>query len=324
MGGVEYQYDGGVFGALAFVDGAGVGEAELVEFGAFKRDAAAVEVYFQALFFFVGHEDEAGVAVEDVFFVVVLELHDPVAGFPVGAEQGESAQAVVEQLLQVDVEDLGSQGAAMHGGEYLHVAYGGVFQAAGNFVADDDVELGKRFGGVVIRNKVEVAAAVQVGAVPLVDAVGIFGDVAAVALPVDAGEAHAGDFGAGEQFAQYASGAYAGELVVVAHEQEPGAGTQSAYEGGADPGVHHAEFVHHDAVGFERVFVVAFEDPAGGVDFEQAVQGAGFALAEFAHAAGGAAGGGGEQYGFFAGGAQVQYALERGGFAGAGAAGDDV
>jgi len=83
--GGEDDYGAGVFSALGFVDGDGVGEDELVGefFEGVGEWAEAVE-FDDGLGVLVGGvgvdaEDAADVAVEDVFVVVVAGLHDSIS-----------------------------------------------------------------------------------------------------------------------------------------------------------------------------------------------------------------------------------------------------
>ncbi len=79
---VDRHDDSLVFGALAFVDGAGVGEFDVLAFGFLEVDESAVEHHaHDCLIVEVGvefFEDETDVSVVDILVVVVTDLHDAV------------------------------------------------------------------------------------------------------------------------------------------------------------------------------------------------------------------------------------------------------
>ena len=114
MAGVEHHDDGGVFAALAFVDGAGVGELKFVEFLILVGDEFFVEEDGDFALFFVDAVDGADVAVEHVLVVVVLDLHDAVADAPFDADHLVARNARVQQVLQERVQLDDAEGAFAH------------------------------------------------------------------------------------------------------------------------------------------------------------------------------------------------------------------
>ena len=100
MAGIENHDDGGVFAALALVDGAGVGELQFVEFVVLVGDEFFVEEDGDFALFLVDAVDDSDVAVEYVFIVVVLDLHHAVADAPADADHLVAGHAWIQQVLQ--------------------------------------------------------------------------------------------------------------------------------------------------------------------------------------------------------------------------------
>ena len=72
--------DDGVLAALTFVDTDAIGEGDVAEFSAGKRMLIAIEISHEGAGFGINVGDDADIAVEKVFVVVVAELDDFVAG----------------------------------------------------------------------------------------------------------------------------------------------------------------------------------------------------------------------------------------------------
>lgn len=99
VAGIENHDDGGVFAALALVDGAGVGELQFVEFVVLVGDEFFVEEDGDFAFFLVDAVDDSDVAVKDVLVVIVLDLHDAVAHAPFDADHLVARNARVQEVL---------------------------------------------------------------------------------------------------------------------------------------------------------------------------------------------------------------------------------
>ena len=123
MAGIENHDDGGVFAALALVDGAGVGELQFVEFVVLVGDEFFVEEDGDFAFFFVDAVDDSDVAVKDVLVVIVLDLHDAVADAPFDADHLVAGHAWVQQFLQEWVQFDNAEGAFAHGDKNLQVGF---------------------------------------------------------------------------------------------------------------------------------------------------------------------------------------------------------
>ena len=78
VAGVENHDDGGVFAALALVDGAGVGQLQVLDFVSFVIHRLVVEKDRHGGLVLFDVEDNSHVAVEHVLVVVVGGLHHPV------------------------------------------------------------------------------------------------------------------------------------------------------------------------------------------------------------------------------------------------------
>ena len=108
-----------------FVDGGRVGRNQRVEFAEAVGDGAAVEAGGELASVGIDVVDVADVAVIDFLVVVVLDLHDLVAGREGPAEAFDLALAGgIERGLQFDIERAGADAAAVHRAQHLDVADG--------------------------------------------------------------------------------------------------------------------------------------------------------------------------------------------------------
>ena len=123
VAGIENHDDGGVFAALALVDGAGVGELQFVEFVILVGDEFFVEEDGDFAFFFVDAVDDSDVAVKDVLVVIVLDLHDAVADAPFDADHLVARNARIQQFLQEGVQFDDAERAFAHGDKNLQVGF---------------------------------------------------------------------------------------------------------------------------------------------------------------------------------------------------------
>lgn len=310
------------------MNGDGVGELELVEVDGFIGDVAvAFKSDVDGDGIKIDAEDVADVAVEGFFFVVVAGLDDFVAD----AEELVAAFDFefhfvrrVEGVLKKLVETAGAEFVDVHGGEDLDVADGieGVFGGEAVVAEVEDGLLEGEGIGFFEEEEVAVGAGFEVGEFALVDGVGGGDDAALRCLAEDFAEVDGGDFLAGDEILKDGAGSDGGELVGVADDEEMGAGGDGAEVLGHEGGVDHGGFVEDEEVAFEGSAVVVAPD-AVALEFEEAVHGGGVVTGAGGEALGGASGGGGED------GFDVfrredgEDAVDDGGFADAGAAGDD-
>ena len=142
MLGHDRDDDGGKFGALRLVDRGRVGERQLVDIRARIHDEPVVERHRQlALGRGSTRAHDPEFAVRDVPVVIVARLHDLVADpeGPAGARQAGGARRI-ERRLQVRVETMRSEHAAMHGAQHLNVADRIETEPARDAVADEGHE----------------------------------------------------------------------------------------------------------------------------------------------------------------------------------------
>jgi len=112
-------------------------------------------------------------------------------------------------------------------------------------------------------------------------------------------------------------------LIDIADQDEAGLEGQGAEEMAHEREVDHGTFIDNEQVAIQGIVFPA-EEPAGaGLDFEEAMDGAGREAGGFGESFGGAAGGGAEQATDFFGAEDEEEAIDERGFAYAGAAGDD-
>jgi len=307
---IENDNDGGVFAALALVDGAGVGEHEFFDFVGFVIDGLVIVKdgdFFGVLADFV---DDADVPVEHVLVVVVADLHHAVADAPVAACNLDAFLVWVQEVLQERVQFVDAERAFAHGRKQLHFGLRvdiDFFLDAVSDEARDDVF---RFVGGLVRQKVEVRAFDGRGANALVDFCRFVGDVVSAGLAENVLKAGARNLCATQQVVQHIASSHAGELVGIAHEYDSRVERSRFEERGGKPCIDHTEFIDDEQIALETVVRIAVELAGNRVHFEQPVDGARFFATAFSHAFGGAARGCGEAYAFFHLAGEVENSLE--------------
>ena len=147
------------------------------------------------LVFQVHCKDPSHVAVEDLFVIVVANLHHPVTGAvgpPAHLPLGQARFRRVERLLQPGIERLDPQVAAAHGGEHLDVVVRIEVKLARDALSDDLYHQISGFHRIFLAKEEEVGRipVVKLRHFPAVDAVGVGDDVAALRLPEDGVEAN--------------------------------------------------------------------------------------------------------------------------------------
>ena len=123
MARIENYDDGGVFAALALMNGAGVGELQFVEFVVLVGDELVVEENGDFALFLVDAVDDSDVAVEHVLVVIVLDLHDAVAHAPADADHLVARNTWIQQVLQERVQLDDAEGTFAHRNENLQVGF---------------------------------------------------------------------------------------------------------------------------------------------------------------------------------------------------------
>ena len=219
--GVHDDNYGGVFAALRFVDGGGVGEHQFVQIAGAILYRTAVEQHRHGARGGVDPGDKAHIAVVHVFVVVVPKLHHPVAFAErkrPAHQPGRMGAVFAQRLLEAIVEVVGAERIAPHGGQDLHVGKRIEAELAGDALGHEfDYALDAGFG-VVDAHKVEVALAMaDFQGLPGVDVVGVAHDKPRLVLAENHIEPRAGDFARGDEVAQDIAGAHAGELIGIAN-----------------------------------------------------------------------------------------------------------
>ena len=262
------------------------------------------------------------------YLVVIAHLHHFV---PHPEDPGRALQLRlallwrVEQGLQLRVEGLGAGGAELRGAEHLNILHRielvAAGQTGGHKVADQ--LLGCVAVGFEEEEIVRLSALFQRFARD--DVVGILHDEALSGLPEYLVEADRRHQPGADDLAEDIARADAGQLVGVAYHNNTAAVPQGRNEGLEQLDVHHTHLVEDDDVALEQVLIVVDEadHAAGVVHFQQAVDGGGFPARQLAQTLGGAACGSTEGYPFGLVLQQLQDGVDRGGLAGAGAAGED-
>ena len=190
---------------------------------------------------------------------LVADAEHPAAGPPFGlafAMRGEV-------LLKQGVQRAGAGGAAVHGGEDLHVAAGVEAELRGDAgVGDVDGESGGGVG-VVAGEQEEVGQSLEQGWAAGVDAVGVGDHAGLGGLTEDLGQPYPGDAGGGEEVSQDFAGADGGKLVDVADEQQMRAGWYGFDELVGQDQVEHGGLVDDEQVDVEGVVAVVGGVAAG-------------------------------------------------------------
>jgi hypothetical protein len=112
----DRHHDGGVFRALALVDGRRIGRHQGVELAKAVGDRTPIETGGEFAVVRLNTVHVADVAVIDLFVVIVLDLHDLVAGRECPAEPLDLAFARrIQRRLKLDVEGAGADTASVAG-----------------------------------------------------------------------------------------------------------------------------------------------------------------------------------------------------------------
>ena len=118
---IQHENDGGVFATLTLVNGTGVGERKLVQFIAFIADQMAFKVDGHFLIVLHKGDDFSHIAVENVLFVIVPELHHAVATAPGNALRFKFLGRIVQKLLQKSVQFDCTERPLVHRHEHLQI-----------------------------------------------------------------------------------------------------------------------------------------------------------------------------------------------------------
>lgn len=250
MAGIENHDDGGVFAALAFVDGAGVCEGELVHFVALVFHSLVFKEYSYLVCVLADPINDSRVAIENILVVVVADLHYAVAFAP--ADSGDSVAFDsgpcrgpfrVKDVLQKGVELERAERSLAHRGEQLHFG----FEVDVDFAADATNEQFSDNLSCLLRcfegDKVEVRPVDRRGRDALVDFGGLVGNVVPAGLPKDVLQADVRDLWALEQIVEHVARAHARQLVRISDEYNAGSQRCRLENGCGKPCVDHAEFV---------------------------------------------------------------------------------
>ena len=243
---------------------------------------------------------EADVAVVDLLVVVVLDLHDLVAGREGPAETLDLPGAGgVERSLKFDVERPRADAAAVHRAQDLDVPNGVEAEASRDACPRQLDDLRHRRFGLLRRHEIEIAVdggRREVRHLALVDAVGAENDPACGRLTKDLGKPNHKDRLRADDIRQHLSGADRGKLVDVANDQQGRGVRRCLHQRLHQKHVDHRGLVDNQQVAVEAIVLVAFEPAAFGVHFEKPVDRLCFDSRGFRHAFGRAAGWRAEQH----------------------------
>ncbi len=189
VGGQQRDDHGRKLAALRLVHADRVGVHQLVHLQKIVGHRAIIHLDGNRLVLQVHRKDPPHVAVEDLFVIVVADLHHPVAGAVGPAAHlplGKAGLRRVERLLQPGVKHRHTDLGAVHRAEHLDLVRPQP-ELARDALGDDLHHQVGRLRRVFLakEKKIGRAAVVQQRHLPAVDAVGIGDDVAALRLPED-------------------------------------------------------------------------------------------------------------------------------------------
>ena len=159
--------------------------------------------------------------------------------------------------------------------------------ALGSFFAVNILDAPRRFDLRRAVHEHKVVAVVQLGAA-LIDELRIVGNQAVFRLAEDPIQHCDRHHSAVDQLIEHVAGAYAGQLVRVAHKNDPCVLNDTLEKLLCQPHIHHRKLVHNDEVGIHKANALAIAHFFPGAKPQCAVQRAGFVHAgAFRHAAAG-------------------------------------
>ena len=186
MFGEERDHDGGVFGALRFVNRNRVGEIDLIEFIDRVANDSAFVLDVRSLGFEVDCVNPTDVAVVDVFVVIVAlcKVH------PVAGELWRGVACGVEGLLEDCVKALRPHAASVHRAQHLHIAHWVEAKASRNALCHDFEDPRLRVIAVagLYEKEVAVLRRCQFGKAAGIHRVSVLHDLAFGRLAKDLGE----------------------------------------------------------------------------------------------------------------------------------------
>src|SRR6266496_1051819 len=239
----DRDHNGWIFRALALMDGRGVGRHQGVEFAKAIGDRASVEPGDELAVIRLNVLHVADVAVVDLLVVVVLDLHDFVAGREGPAEPLDLAFARrVQRRLKFNVKGARADAASVHRAEHLDIADWIETEAArdaGFHKLNDARNCGLGIGRL---DKIEVAFGFRyanIGYDTLVDAMRIHNDPAFGGLAEDLGQANNGNGTTRDHVGQDLAGADRRQLINITDQE------QGCFVGDCLEQRMHQQHVHH-------------------------------------------------------------------------------
>jgi len=121
MLGQERKDHGRILAPLSLVDGGGIGQHQFIQFGKIINDQPSVHFDPNFLVLGVNLADASQVAVEDFLIVVVAHLHHFVMEAVGGTTPYERFGLRIQGLLELPVQPVSADGAAIHGRQHLNI-----------------------------------------------------------------------------------------------------------------------------------------------------------------------------------------------------------
>src|SRR5262249_17306630 len=220
----HWNDDRRIFGALALVDGHGVSRNQGVQLAEAVDYGTPIETGSEFAIFRIDFHDVADIAVVDLLVVVVLDLHDLVAGCEDPAESLDLTFAGrIQCRLQFDVERARTDAAPVHRAQHLDILDGIEAEAARNPGFYQLHNAGNGGFRIVRLDEIEVALALwlaYIGKDATVDAVSVHDDLAFGRLTEHLGQAHHRDGSTRDHIGKHLAGTDRRQLVDVPDHQQ--------------------------------------------------------------------------------------------------------
>src|SRR6266516_2356529 len=277
----------------------GVGRHQGIKLTEAVDDGTSVEADSEFAIVGIDIRDIADVAVIDLLVVVVLDLHDLVAGREDPAESLDLTFAGrIQSRLQFDVERTRTNPAPIHWAQHLDIP-DGIKAESTRDAGFHQVDNAGNCGFNIIRlDKIEVTLALwftQIGKNALVDPVSIHDDLALSRLTEHFGQAHHRQHPTRDHVGEHLAGTDRRQLVDIPDHQKGRRVRHRLKQRMHQQHIDHGRFVHDEQVAVEGVLAIPPKPAGPGIDFEQPVDGLGLEAGGLVHARGRTAGGSAHQ-----------------------------
>ncbi len=270
MLGCHQNYHGRVLTALRLVDGAGIGQAEFVQFVELVGHPPTVEIYLDFLVLGGNRPNLPDIPIIDVLVVIIPHLHDAIAGAVYAPVARDRLALGIKHVLQDGVHILGAQLKSAHGRQELDVRARVQAEPLGDALGDQFDGGADDLVGIVFIHKIKIRILVgwrHFKKQACVDPVSIMHNPAPCALPENDVQLDRGQCAGRNHVPQHVAGSHAGQLIGIPHEDQPGRGREGQQECQHQADINHGHFVQDEHVTGQRVCLVMIETACGRREF---------------------------------------------------------